>query len=160
MAILTTAPVVARGVARALVVAFCVTGCTRAPAPAHGEGTTTEASSPAVSGAPRVELGASVQLDSGNAAYRAKDYAAALTHYRNATAREPSLAAAYMGIAMAQNALGNKAAADSAMRKLEELAPGTMSAHPPAGAAIGNPTGGALPPGHPSLPASPGTTTR
>lgn len=141
------------------VAALCATACTRAPAPAKGEGTTTEATSPAVS-TPGAELGAAAQLDSGNTAYRRKDYTAALMHYRAAAAREPSLAAAWMGVAMALNALGDKAAADSAMRKVEQLAPGTMTAHPPAGSTDGGSARGALPPGHPTLPGSPGTPKR
>ncbi len=131
--------------------------CTRPQAPATEAETTAVAPSAASAPAPAVELGASAQLDSGNVAYRAKDYPAALVHYRSAAARQPSLAAAWMGISMAQTALGNKAAADSAMRRVEELAPGTMSAHP--AGAPGGPSApgasGALPPGHPALPGAP-----
>ncbi len=129
--------------------------CQRTQTPAADTETGTSTAAATSGPAPQVELGASVQLDSGNTAYRAKDYPAALAHYRNAAARQPALAAAWMGIAMAQNALGNKAGADSAIRKVEELAPGTMSAHPTTGGAAAGPTGSPLPPGHPTLPAPP-----
>ncbi len=132
-----------------------VGACNRPQAPASQTETAGTVSPAAAGPGEAVELGASVQLDSGNAAYRAKDYPAALTHYRSAAARQPGLAAAWMGIAMAQNALGNKTAADSAMRKVEELAPGTMSAHPATAGGAAGPAGGALPPGHPALPAAP-----
>jgi tetratricopeptide (TPR) repeat protein len=92
---------------------------------------------------PKVELGAASQLDSGNAAYRRKDYGTALGHYTSAARRQPDLAAAWFGIYMANRELGDSAAADSAMRRVQALAPGTMAGHPEAG-------GTALPPGHPS----------
>lgn len=94
---------------------------------------------------PRMELGAAAQLDSGNVAYRARDYRAALAHYRKATERTPGLAAGWFGIYMAQNALGDKAGADSAMRMVQSIAPGTMGGHP-AGT-----SGGSLPAGHPAV---------
>ncbi len=121
------------------------------------------AAAPAPAAGPQVELGAAARLDSGNAAYRAKDFKGALAHYRASADRAPSLAAAWFGLYMAQSALGDKAGADSSMRKVQELAPGTMGAHPSAaepgasgeaggtGAATG--PGRPLPPGHPALPA-------
>jgi tetratricopeptide (TPR) repeat protein len=84
--------------------------------------------------------GAVAQLDSGNAAYRARDYDAALRYYQAATREEPRAAAAWFGVYMAHTALGNDAAADSAMRRAQELQPGASLIHPDPGA---------LPEGHP-----------
>lgn len=138
-----------------------------APAPVA----TTEAPAASADAAPTVELGTSAQIDSGNTAYKAKDYKGALGHYRVATQRQPSLAAAWFGVYMAESALGNAAAADSAMKRVQAIAPGTMGAHPatastspgtlpPGHPAAGAPNAagngaGALPPGHPTLPGAP-----
>lgn len=146
-----------------LLTALAVAGCGRkeqpgTPATTAGTGTMTET--------PRVELGTSAQLDSGNTAFRAKDYQGALAHYRKATEREPALAAGWFGLYMAQSALGDKAGADSSMRKVQALAPGTMGAHPAPGSGTMPGSGGAaLPPGHPGSapaqlpPGHPATTT-
>ncbi len=101
-------------------------------------------------GRPAVALGAAAQLDSGNAAFRAKDYTGALAHYRGAAERQPQLAAAWFGVYMAQSALGNKTAADSAMRRAQALDPGMVGGHPTSPAPEG-----ALPPGHPATGAAP-----
>lgn len=90
--------------------------------------------------------GAAAQLDSGNTAYRAKDYAGALAHYRTATETEPRSAAGWFGVYMAQSALGNKAAADSALAHAQRLDPGMAGAHPTSGG-----TDSGLPPGHPRM---------
>jgi tetratricopeptide (TPR) repeat protein len=121
------------------------------------------AATPAPVAGPQVELGAAAQLDSGNAAYRAKDFKGALAHYRKSADRAPGLAAAWFGLYMAQSALGDKAGADSSMKKVQALAPGTMGAHPSAaepgasggagGAGTVTGSGGTLPAGHPALPA-------
>ncbi|HEX9107754.1 MAG TPA: hypothetical protein VF832_11010 [Longimicrobiales bacterium] len=118
-----------------------------------------------------MELGTSAQIDSGNTAYKAKDYEGALAHSRIATQRQPLLAAAWFGVYMAESALGNAAGADSAMKKVQAIAPGTMGAHPatdstrpgtlpPGHPAAGVPSAagngaGALPPGHPTMPGAP-----
>lgn len=129
-------------------------GCERRQ-PQAAEGDATSAAAPAAE-APRVELGAAGQLDSGNAAYRTKDYQGALGHYRRAAERDPKLAAAWFGMYMAQTSLGDKAGADSSMKKVQELAPGMIDAHrggPGGGAAPeGAAPAGSLPPGHPALP--------
>jgi hypothetical protein len=93
-----------------------------------------------------VELGAAAQLDSGNAAFRAKDFAGALAHYRRSAERQSSLAAAWFGIYMAEGALGHTAAADSALQRVRALDPAAAGAHP----GVAEPSG-SLPPGHPSL---------
>lgn len=70
------------------------------------------------------------QLDSGSAAFRADDYAGALAHYTKATELAPDLAAAWFGVAMAQEALGDAQAAQEALAKTQALEPGTDLAHP------------------------------
>ena len=72
------------------------------------------------------------QLDSGTAAFRADDYAGALAHYTRATELAPDLAAAWFGVAMAQEALGNAQGAQEALAKTQALEPGTDLAHPTA----------------------------
>jgi tetratricopeptide (TPR) repeat protein len=72
------------------------------------------------------------QLDSGNASYRDKDYDAALGHYQKVVDISPDAAAGWFGIYMAQFALGNAAAADSAMARARALAPGASLIHPTA----------------------------
>ncbi len=124
-------------------------GACRKPSPAPT--TTAQAPAAEAGAAPRVELGAAAQLDSGNAAFKVKEYRGALAHYRAAADRQPSLAAAWFGVYMAEKALGNAAGADSAMRRVQALAPGTMGAHP---ANADSTAAGALPPGHPG--ATPG----
>ncbi len=69
-------------------------------------------------------------LDSGNAAYRANDYQAALQQYRKVVELEHDLAAGWFGVYMAQLALGNTEAADSAMNVAQQLAPGASLIHP------------------------------
>lgn len=68
-------------------------------------------------------------LDAGNSAYREGDYQAALDHYREAN-QQGDIAAAWFGIYMAELALGNAAAADSAMARAQDLAPGASLIHP------------------------------
>ena len=53
-------------------------------------------------------------LDSGNAAYRVKNYRVALRHYRAAANSAPAQAAPWFGIYMIAQATGDKALADSA----------------------------------------------
>ncbi|HSR43480.1 MAG TPA: tetratricopeptide repeat protein [Longimicrobiales bacterium] len=71
-----------------------------------------------------------VQLDSGNVAYRADDFEAALRHYRRVVELEPEQASGWFGLAMANSSLGNAAAADSAFQRAQELAPGASLVHP------------------------------
>lgn len=68
--------------------------------------------------APEVTAG----IDSGNAAYRAGDYPEARRHFRAAAAADPAVATAWFGVYMAEEALGNTAAADSALERVGELA--------------------------------------
>ncbi len=69
-------------------------------------------------------------LDSGNAAYRARDYAQALRYYQEAVEVDDDVAAGWFGVYMAQLALGNTAAADSAMARAQQLQPGASLIHP------------------------------
>ena len=73
------------------------------------------------------------QLDSGSTAFRADDFEGALAHYTKAAELAPDLAAAWFGVFMAQEALGNADAAQAALAKTQELEPGTNFAHPTAG---------------------------
>ena len=100
-----------------------------------------------------------VHLDSGTIAYRAGDYAAAKSHYDRATETDPHVAAGWLGVAMAARALGDSAAADSALEQARRMAPGVIMDHPEPGAE-GMPRGhpaapadsaGALPPAHPPV---------
>lgn len=71
-----------------------------------------------------------VQLDSGNAAYRAHDFSVALRHYRTAVEADSAIAAGWFGVYMAQRALGDFAAAEQAMERARSLAPGATLVHP------------------------------
>lgn len=68
-------------------------------------------------------------VDSGNAAFRDKDLEEALRHYTTAAEGMPDNAAAWFGVNMAQLALGNRAAADSALDKARKAAPGASLIH-------------------------------
>ena len=72
------------------------------------------------------------KLDSGNAAYRADDFQAALAHYTRVTELEPEQSSGWFGVYMAQKALGHEVAADSAFEKAQGLAPGASLIHPTA----------------------------
>ncbi|MBR9988645.1 MAG: hypothetical protein KFH98_02760 [Gemmatimonadetes bacterium] len=63
-------------------------------------------------------------IDSGNAAFRANDYAAAREQYLRATELAPEQSAGWFGLSMAEGQLGNAAAADSAMQRVHALNPG------------------------------------
>lgn len=69
-------------------------------------------------------------IDSGNAAYRADDYEAALRYYRQAARQNEKVAAAWFGIYMAELALGNVEEANRAIERARELAPGASLIHP------------------------------
>jgi tetratricopeptide (TPR) repeat protein len=69
-------------------------------------------------------------LDSGNVAYRARDYERALDHYQQAVAADQTLAAGWFGIYMAQLALGNVDAAEAAMAQTRTHAPAASLIRP------------------------------
>lgn len=62
-------------------------------------------------------------LDSGNASMRARDPAAALEHYREATVVDPESAAAWFGVYMAAGALGEEEEAVAALERARDLEP-------------------------------------
>ncbi len=72
-------------------------------------------------------------LDSGNAAYRDRDYERALDLYNEAIALDDDLAAGWFGVYMAQLALGNADAAEAAMEQARARAPGASLMHPDPG---------------------------
>ena len=70
------------------------------------------------------------QLDSGNAAYKVKDYERALRHYRAVTRMDEEMPAGWFGIYMTEMARGNAPAADSALERAQKRAPGASLIHP------------------------------
>jgi len=81
------------------------------------------------------EIGA--QIDSGNAAYRAKDFEEALRHYRTVTELDEGIAAGWFGVYMAEKELGHDDEATSALERARRAAPAVGAAHsattPPGG---------------------------
>lgn len=76
---------------------------------------------------------AAAAVDSGNAAYRAGDYEAARRHFRAAARVAPGVGTAWFGVYMAERALGNDAAADSALRRVGDLGEAARIHHGVAG---------------------------
>jgi Flp pilus assembly protein TadD len=62
-------------------------------------------------------------LDSGNAAFRAKDFNVAREQYLRAIELAPGESSGWFGLSMVERQLGNIAAADSAMMRVRELTP-------------------------------------
>lgn len=81
---------------------------------------------------PRNEISAAgvAQLDSGNAAYSAAAYEAALRHYRAVTESDPEQATGWFGVYMAQHALGRIDEANEALERARSLAPGASLVRP------------------------------
>lgn len=75
--------------------------------------------------------GVAAMLDSGNASYRAKDFESARAFYRKATELAPREPSAWFGVHMAELALGDSAAADSAIRRAADLSGQESFRHPP-----------------------------
>lgn len=73
--------------------------------------------------------GVPAALDSGNAAYRAGNYRAALEQFESITEEHPEVGAGWFGVYMTQRALGNEAAADSAMRRAGIRSPEAARLH-------------------------------
>jgi Flp pilus assembly protein TadD len=92
----------------------------------------TDSIDPAASG--RAELSAETlaQIDSGNAAYRRGDFAAAVEAFGAVTAAAPDDPTGWFGLYMAHQSLGNAAAADSAITTARSLAPGASLIRLPA----------------------------
>lgn len=74
--------------------------------------------------------GVATALDSGNVAFRAGGFEAARAQYLRATELGPEVSAAWFGLSMSERRLGNAAAADSAMQRVRQLAPGASLLHP------------------------------
>lgn len=72
----------------------------------------------------QISEAARAQLDSGNVAFRAGEFAQALAHYTRVTELAPDDATGWFGLYMAHDAMGNKAAADSAIARARSEAPG------------------------------------
>jgi tetratricopeptide (TPR) repeat protein len=70
------------------------------------------------------------QLDSGNAAYAAGDFHEALRHYQAAAEAGPDIPSTWFGVYMAQHALGNLPAAESALARTRNEAPGASLLRP------------------------------
>lgn len=66
------------------------------------------------------------QLDSGTVAYRQQRLEDARRHYRAAVELNPHSASAWFGVHMAEKALGDTVAADSAMERARQLSPGSV----------------------------------
>ena len=79
--------------------------------------------------------GVAAALDSGNVAFRAGEFEAARAQYLRATELGPDVSAAWFGLSMSERRIGNAAAADAAMQRVRQLAPGASLLHP------GNDTG-------------------
>lgn len=78
-----------------------------------------------------------VHLDSGNVAYRAGEYEEARRHFREAVRADTTAAAGWFGVYMAETALGNDAAADSALQRAGGLGDAS-GMHPAPGADSGD----------------------
>jgi Flp pilus assembly protein TadD len=92
--------------------------------------------------------GLSELIDNANAEYSAGNFEEASRLYREASRLAPDVTASWFGIYMAEHARGNIAAADSAMMRAQELAPGASLIHGGPGDPHGD-LGDTLPPGHP-----------
>ncbi len=90
-----------------------------ANARAEAEGGALPSGHPSIDPAGGISLTARTQLDSGNAAFRAKSYSMALRHYREAAAAAPAHSAPWFGIFMIAQATGNKALGDSATAEVK-----------------------------------------
>jgi hypothetical protein len=67
-------------------------------------------------------------LDSGNAAYRAKNFDLALRHYRDAARAAPTHASPWFGIFLVAQATQNSALADSARKEVQKRTSNTPGA--------------------------------
>jgi Flp pilus assembly protein TadD len=132
---------VKRMMTAALIGAVMLTGCRQDQADDQMTGSVTPADMQQARSGWAPELSAAV--DSGNAAFSAENYDAALEQFREATRIAPNVVAGWFGIYMTEHARGNIAAADSAMARVQQLSPGASLVHPDTGPA-------AMPPGHPA----------
>lgn len=96
--------------------------------------------------------GLAEQVDSANLEYSTQDYAASAARYRALTEEYPDIGTLWFGLYMAENAQGNTEAAEAALEKAEELAPGLGRMHEAAesGAMDGGHPPMQMPEGHPN----------
>ncbi|MBT8334983.1 MAG: tetratricopeptide repeat protein [Gemmatimonadetes bacterium] len=92
----------------------------------------TDSIEPGVTG--RAELSAETlaQIDSGNAAFRRDDFETAIARFQEATQSAPDDPTGWFGLYMAHTATGDAAAADDALARARELAPGASLIRMPA----------------------------
>ncbi len=128
------------GTAVFLALALATVGCGGGGAGGQGSGSASTSAADSAARAARAQVPPEVtaQLDSGNVAYRAKDYQTASRHYRAGAGMAPKFTAAWFGVYMAETAMGHQAAADSAKTHL-----GSMEE---AAGAHNLPHGGMMPP--------------
>lgn len=119
-----------RSVIAAAILAGALAAC--GGAPPSDDQATGSIDSAAWSAARDLPVEVRTALDSGNAAFRAGAYEAAREQYRRAVELGPDQSAAWFGLSMVERQLGNIAAADSAMQRVQELAPGASLLHPDA----------------------------
>lgn len=81
----------------------------------------------------RTAAGVQAQLDSGNAAFRAGDLAAAQAHYRRATEIDPDAASAWFGLYMVAERTGATDSAQRWLARARDVAPGATLIHPTRG---------------------------
>lgn len=124
-----------RGAAACAVVTLALGGC-------RPDDQRTDTIDPETSGRAELSPETLAQIDSGNAAYRRGEYEAAATSFRAATASAPDNPTGWFGVYMAEQALGDTAAADSALATARSLAPGASLIRPPSGGDGGGSEGG------------------
>ncbi|MDT8368080.1 MAG: hypothetical protein RQ745_02655 [Longimicrobiales bacterium] len=70
------------------------------------------------------------RLDSANAAFREGRFEVALQLYRSVATAAPDESVGWFGVYMAEEAVGNQAAADSALERARQRAPGASLIRP------------------------------
>src|SRR5690606_18019454 len=118
-----------KGLIIACTASLVLCGCRNDARPADDQ-TTGSIDSAAWEQARTLPAGVAEALDSGNAAFRNREYAAARAHYLRAVQLGPDQSAAWFGLSMVERQLGNIPAADSAMDRVRALAPGASLVHP------------------------------
>jgi hypothetical protein len=86
----------------------------------QGQSGTLPPGHPQLDGTPAISVAARSALDSGNAAFRQKNYDGALRFYRDAARAAPNHASPWFGIFMVAEATGNTALRDSAKREVQK----------------------------------------
>lgn len=109
-----------------VVLAGIVCACSRPDDQKTGTITTDNAAQTRADMSPELKM----HLDSGNAAFRRKDYPVARTHYQAAIAADEKQPAGWFGIYMVELAAGNAEAAGKALDRAQKLVPGATLIHP------------------------------